>query len=62
MVFQPECKAHEPCIFKGRELGWEKFKESESYALIKPTVIQGNVNESSLYLTMSSFRYNQRIK
>jgi hypothetical protein len=50
-----ECKHNEACSFLSRDLGWEVLKEIGTAKPYPPVV--HDVNSSTIYLTMSSYRY-----
>ena len=61
MAVPHQCRAKEACTFLGKDIGWEKYVEPGNQSAMFPPIIVGDVNASTIYLTMSSFRYIHQI-
>ena len=49
--------AGEPCIFKGKDAGWDKFEMGESHKSVHPVASESwKWPNTTLYLTMASYR------
>mmetsp|Transcript_20911 Transcript_20911/g.29022 ORF Transcript_20911/g.29022 Transcript_20911/m.29022 type:complete len:610 (+) Transcript_20911:1-1830(+) len=57
-IIVQNCKKSEPCSFLGKDLGWELYQDSPTYALQYPPKKEEEWKDPtvSIYLTVSSYR------